>query len=85
VLLIKTYYELDENNLLDYSIGNLKQQIKRKKLQAYHEAVYKNFGKMISQLIHLRPYDKKARDNFRQKLNGMKAVAEKEWLVSKVK
>jgi hypothetical protein len=84
VLLIKTYYELDENSLLDYTIENLKQQLKRRKLQTYHETVYKNFAKMVSQLIHLRPYDKKAKETFKQKLISTKALAEKEWLLSKI-
>ncbi|MDB5284497.1 MAG: hypothetical protein JWO06_3572 [Bacteroidota bacterium] len=85
VLLIKTYYELDEKSLLDYSVENLKQQLKRKRLQTYHEAVYKNFAKMISRLTHLRPYDKKAKLDFKQKLNGINAIAEKEWLLSGIK
>lgn len=85
VLLIKTYYELDEFGLLDYSIGNMKQQLKRKKLQSYHQTVYGNFVSNISKLVHLRPYDKKARSAFRQKLTATNAVAEKEWLLSKVK
>jgi len=84
VLLIKTYYELDENSLLDYSIENLKQQLKRKNLQTYHETVYKNFAKMAGQLIHLHPYDKKARQNFKQKLTNTTALAEREWLISKI-
>jgi hypothetical protein len=85
VLLIKTYYELDEFSLLDYSIDNLKQQLKRKKLQSYHETVYGNFVKTISKLIHLRPYDKKGRTAFKEKLAATAAVAEKEWLMGKVK
>ena len=84
VLLIKTYYELDEFSLLDYSIGNLKQQLQRKKLQSYHQAVDGNFVRSVTKLIHLRPYDKKARIAYREKLSTMSAVAEKEWLLSKV-
>ena len=84
VLLIKTYYELDEFGLLDYSIGNLKQQLQRKNLQSYHQSVYGNFARSVSKLTHLRPYDKKARSAFREKLSSTAAVAEKEWLLSKV-
>jgi hypothetical protein len=84
VLLSKTYYELDEFNLIEYCISNLKQQLKRKKLQTYHETVYKNFARMISRLIHLRQYDKKAKQLFKEELNNMNAVAEKSWLLSKV-
>ena len=84
VLLIKTYYELDEFGLLDYSIGNLKQQLQRKNLQSYHQSVYGNFARSVSKLIHLRPYDKKARAAYKEKLSATAAVAEKEWLLSKV-
>ncbi|HEY0262446.1 MAG TPA: hypothetical protein VGB95_05430, partial [Chitinophagales bacterium] len=84
VLLIKTYYELDEMNLLDYSINNLKQQLKRKKLQTYHGTVYSNFAKMVSRITHLRPYDKKAKQTLREKLADTKAIAEKEWLLAKM-
>lgn len=85
VLLIKTYFEMAEDNLLDYAIDNLKQQLKRKKLQTYHEEVYKNFAKMASKLLHLRPYDKQARENFVKQLGSMKTIAERDWLLQKVK
>lgn len=85
VLLIKTYYELDEFGLLDYSIGNMKQQLQRKNIQSYHKTVYGNFIRSVSKLIHLRAYDKKARILYRDKLIATKAVAEKEWLLAKVK
>jgi len=85
VLLIKTYFESDEYNLLGYGIENLKQQLKRKKLQTYHETVYGNFAKMVLQLSHLRPYDKPARERLKTKVENTKAIAEKDWLLSKVK
>ncbi|HLP53340.1 MAG TPA: hypothetical protein VK154_20775 [Chitinophagales bacterium] len=84
VLLIKTYYELDEFGLLDYSNNNLKQQLKRKKLQTYHETVYGNFAKYITRLMKLRPYDKKAKAALKEKISGTGAVAEKEWLLGKI-
>jgi hypothetical protein len=84
VLLIKTYYELDEFGLLDYSINNLKQQLKRKKLQTYHETVYGNFARYITRVLHLRPYDKKARATLRGKIQATNAMAEKEWLLGKI-
>jgi hypothetical protein len=85
VLLIKTYFELDEYNLLGYGIENLKQQLKRKKLQTYHETVYGSFARMALQLSHLRPYDKQARERFKTKVETTRAIAEKDWLLSKVK
>lgn len=84
VLLIKTYYELDEFGLLDYSIDNLKQQLKRKKLQTYHETVYGNFAKYMARLTRLRTYDKKAKTQLLAKLQATPAVAEKEWLLKKL-
>lgn len=84
VLLVKTYYELDEFGLLDYSINNLKQQLKRKKLQTYHETVYGNFARYITRVMNLRPYDKKARATLREKIQATNAMAEKEWLLGKV-
>lgn len=84
VLLIKTYHELDEMNLLDYAINNLKQQLKRKNLQTYHGAVYGNFAKIANRISHLRPYDKKAKQVLREKLSTTKAIAEKDWLLSKL-
>lgn len=84
VLLIKTYYELDEFGLLDYSIDNLKQQLKRKKLQTYHETVYGNFAKYVGRLTRLRPYDKKSKTALQSKLQATAAVAEKEWLLRKL-
>ncbi len=83
VLLIKTYYELDEYNLLGYCIENLKQQLKRKNIQTYHEAVYGNFAKMSGRLLRLNTYDKKAKESFRKKIESL-AIAEKDWLLGKL-
>lgn len=85
VLLIKTYFELDEQGLLDYGIDNLKQQLKRKNLQSYHAVRYKNFARMVSQLSHLRPYDKKGRSALKDKVQSTTSIAEKEWILSKIK
>jgi hypothetical protein len=84
VLLIKTYFELDEFGLLDYAIGNLKQQLKRKNILSYHQTVYGNFVRAVSKLTHLRTYDKKARTTLIEQINATKALAEKEWLLSKL-
>lgn len=84
VLLIKTYYEQDEYNLMDYTISNMKQQLKRKDLQTYHQTVYGNFLRAASKLMHLRPYDKKAKAALRDNIATTTAMAEKEWLLSKV-
>lgn len=84
VLLIKTYYELDEYGLLDYSLGNFKQQLKRKKMQTYHATVYGNFARNMSKVMHLRPYDKKARTELKATISLTNAIAEKEWLLSKL-
>lgn len=84
VLLIKTYYEQDEYNLMDYTISNMKQQLKRKDLQTYHQTVYGNFLRSASKLMHLRPYDKKAKAALHEKIKTTTAIAEKEWLLSKV-
>lgn len=85
VLLIKTYFELLEYDLLDYSISNFKQLIQRKKLQTYHENVYKNFAKFSGYLLNLASTDKKRIDNLLLKLNKTNAIAEKEWLMQKLK
>ncbi|MBS1623682.1 MAG: hypothetical protein JST83_06655 [Bacteroidetes bacterium] len=84
VLLIKTYYEQDEYNLMDYTISNMKQQLKRKDLQTYHQSIYGNFLRSAGRLMHLRPYDKKAKAALRDKIAATTAIAEKEWLLSKV-
>lgn len=84
ILLIKTYLELDEYSLLDYSISNLKQQLKRKKLQTYHQEAYGNFAKLVGRLLNLRPYDKKARTSLQQKITNTRVVAEREWLLGKL-
>ncbi len=84
VLLIKTYYELDEYNLLTYSIENLKQQLKRKNIQSYHQTVYGNFASISARLLRLKNYDKKAKDTFRKKIESLNSIAEKDWLIEKI-
>lgn len=84
ILLSKTYFETDKIHLLNYCIANLKQQLKRKKLQSYHKAVYGNFVKIISKILNLSTYDTKGKRALLETINTTKELAEREWLISKL-
>jgi len=84
VLLIKAYYEMDEYNLMGYAIENLKQLIKRRKMQTYHEQVYTNFVRMVKKLLSIKQYDKTGKQLFLKKLDSITAMAEKDWMRSKI-
>ena len=83
-LLAKTYYELDEYNLLDYLLESFDKFIRRRKgLGDVHRKNALTFIKLLKSLSRVKPYDKRAMKNLLQRMVQYNYI-EKKWLLEKM-
>ena len=85
ISLIKAYFELSEQVMLGYALENLKQLVRRKTTLTYHKILAKNFIKFTKFILNLRPYDKRGREDLLSKLKATQIVAQKDWLIEKIR
>ena len=83
-LLIKIYYELGEDKLLDSTIDAMKVFIIRKKLMGYHRTTFLNLLSYTRKLIATNPYDQKAKEKLKNQIEGEHTLQEKEWLLQQL-
>ncbi len=84
VLLLKMYYELNEFDALESLLSSFKIYLRRNKVISYHKTHYMNIVNFTIELMKLNPYDKESRKRLREKIEGTKSLAEKEWLLEQV-
>jgi hypothetical protein len=83
-LAMKIYYETKAHELLQSHLEAMKKYISRKHVTGNRKDNYLNIIKMTQGLINLNFYDKKAIENFRQKINQTEPLTEKEWLLEQL-
>ncbi len=84
-MLLATYYELDETNLLYSFIESFKTYINRHKNIAQERKVaFINLIRFVKKLTEIIPRDKKAIQKLREELEATKNVASLNWLKEKV-
>lgn len=84
VLLIKTFYEMDEYNTLSSTLDSFRIYLIRYKNKNYHYNLHMNFIKVLQQIIKKRLV-KKEKNLLIAKINQESQVAEKTWLLSLLK
>ncbi|PSR01718.1 MAG: hypothetical protein BRD50_08275 [Bacteroidetes bacterium SW_11_45_7] len=86
VLLIKTYYELNEVVALDSAISSLNTFLNRKKrvVADYQRQLYSNFSHFVKQLSSLSINSDKEVQKLSSKLQNTNLVADKGWLQKQV-
>ena len=84
VILLKTYYELEEWNVLFSLIDSFKIFLRRKKGLGYHKDNYTNIIKYVKQLNNLNHYDKEAVKKLKEQIAETHLLTEKKWLLEKV-
>ena len=82
--LLKSYYHLEEFDLLDAHLNAMNNFIRRNKVLGYHKANYLNIIRYTKKLIALNAYDKKAVELLRQLLMAEEKLTEKNWLLQQV-
>jgi len=85
VMLLKTYYELNDTNGLN-SLGNtFRMYVKRnKKISNYQRTIYSNLLRFIKQLLKIKNGRKHLISQVKQEIEKTKQVADLKWLNEKI-
>ncbi len=85
-LMIKCYYETDEKEAFMNAYQSFRIFVQRRKnVSEQHRRNYLNFLRFAKLLMNLRPRNKAAVTKLAEQINSAKAIADKSWLVEKVK
>lgn len=85
VLMMKINFEEDNTTLFDASINSLKMYLGRNKsISDYQKKTYKNLLRFTNRLFYLKGQNKKI-ELLKEELERMKEVADRTWLLKKVK
>jgi len=85
LILLKTYYELDEFQALDSLTDSFRIYIRRNKIISREvKQQYLNMLRFVKKLSGTRRRDKKALDKIRAQIDKCKALAGKKWILEKV-
>lgn len=85
LMLLKTYYELEEVRALDSLIDSFRIYLRRNQLIS--KAVkqqYLNVLRFVKKLASVAPYDNKALAKIRVQIDKCKALADKKWILEKL-
>ncbi len=84
VLLMRTYYELDEYDALYSYLESFNMFLHRKDIINYHRKSYKNLINAIRQMIRLSNGNTEKIATFRSKIENEKELIEKVWVLEKI-
>jgi hypothetical protein len=85
IMLLKIYYELHEHEVLDSYLSTLRVFLNRKKkLLGYHVENYKNIIRAVHSLLQVNPYSRTEIEKLRLKIQQMKILTERPWLLQQV-
>jgi len=84
-MLLKIYFELDETDALYSFFDSFKNYIYRHKEVGYGKDNYLNLIKYAKKLLNTNPRDKKAIAKLTEEITQTQAIAEKAWLLERVK
>lgn len=85
LLLLKTYYELQEYNPLDSLIDSFRIYIRRNKIISREvKQQYLNVLRFVKKLSSTIPGDKKSIEKIKTQIDKCKALADKKWILEKV-
>ncbi|HFA50750.1 MAG TPA: hypothetical protein ENJ95_17215 [Bacteroidetes bacterium] len=80
-LLLKTYYELAEYDLLQSHLDAMRNYIRRKRVIGYHKKNYLNIVRFAEKLLRVNFLDKKEVAKLRKAVLEEEVLTEKEWLL----
>lgn len=84
IIQLKIYCELNEYDLLESHLKTMRSFVGRNKRLGYHQRNYSNIINMTQRLIRINPYDKKARERLRQRIEAADPLTEKSWLLEQL-
>jgi tetratricopeptide (TPR) repeat protein len=83
-LLLKTYYDLREHDLLQSHLDAMRNYVQRKRVIGYHRTNYLNIIRYTEKMLRLNPMDKAAVEALRKAVEGEAVLTEKGFLMGKL-
>lgn len=83
-LLLKTYFVLNEFDLLQSHLDAMRNYIHRKKVIGYHRNNYLNIIRFTERMLHLEPSNRQVLGELRIEIEKEAVLTEKEWLLEQV-
>ncbi|MBK6622962.1 MAG: hypothetical protein IPG32_19640 [Saprospirales bacterium] len=83
-LLLKTFYELGEYDLLQSHLDAMRNYIHRKRVIGYHRTNYLNVTRFAEKLLKVNLSDRKAVKTLRSQIEQEEILTEKEWMLSRL-
>lgn len=85
LMLLKTYYELNEFLALDSLTDSFRIYLRRNKLISREvKQQYLNVLRFVKRLSNVAPFDTKSIEKIRTQINNCKALADKNWILEKL-
>lgn len=81
ILQMKIYFETGEMEALEAQLHNMKTYIRRQRNFGYHKENFLNIIQLTQALTEVNPYDKKEREQFRERILEAGTLTEREWLL----
>lgn len=81
-LLLKTYYALDEFDLLQSHLDAMRNYIRRKRVIGYHRTNYLNIVNFTDRLLRLNFLNKNNVEKLRAEIASEEVLTEREWLLA---
>ena len=83
-LIIKVFYELNEYNVLDNQILNMKKYIQTKRVLGYHKTNYLNIALYMRKLLNLNFHDRQSIEKLRQEIIAEQTLTERKWFLKQL-
>lgn len=83
-LLLKTYHDLDEYDLLQSHLDAMRNYIRRKRVIGYHRTNYLNLVRYTERLMRVNFLDKKEVEKLRKAIEKEEVLTEREWLLGRL-
>ncbi|MBI1228314.1 MAG: hypothetical protein GC192_23975 [Bacteroidetes bacterium] len=83
-LLLKTWYELGEHDLLQSHLDAMRNYIRRKRVIGYHRTNYLNIVRFADKLLKINWMNEKEVEGLRASLKEEEVLTEREWLLGQL-
>jgi len=84
-MLLRMYFETGETDALESLLDSFETYIRRQKDLGYHGENYLNLIRLTRKLLQTPPGEKDARKKLTAEIASSKALAEREWLLEKIR
>jgi hypothetical protein len=83
-MLVKMYYELDEEKALESLLSSMRTYLQRKKVLGYHKTNYKNIISATKKLLRVNPFDRAEKEKLRTEIESISPLTERTWLLEQL-